>query len=109
MLSAGLEDPRCELQRLGLSGCRVTEDSSCKLQTLLADHGGESRNKPGMLKYACQLSLDPNTAYRYLWISEGDRKATWGNDEQPYPDHPERFDSVSQVLCREESQASLKS
>lgn len=46
------------------------------------------------------LTLDPNTAHRNLSLSKGNRKATrW--TEQPYPDHPERFDFWTQVLCRE--------
>ncbi|XP_048856990.1 tripartite motif-containing protein 16-like [Brienomyrus brachyistius] len=52
------------------------------------------------IKYSCQLTLDPNTAHRYLSLSEGNRKVTLGA-EQPYPDHPERFDRWYQVLCRE--------
>ncbi|XP_036403281.1 stonustoxin subunit beta-like [Megalops cyprinoides] len=51
---------------------------------------------------ACQLTLDPNTAHRDLSLSEGDRKVTHTpGRKQPYPDHPERFDSIWQVLCRE--------
>ncbi|XP_062400034.1 stonustoxin subunit beta-like [Sardina pilchardus] len=67
---------------------------NCKLQTLRHARG-ELRN------YACELTLDPNTAHRILSLSEGNRKVTRGNQQQPYPDHPERFDSMSQVLCRE--------
>ncbi|XP_048856994.1 stonustoxin subunit beta-like [Brienomyrus brachyistius] len=52
------------------------------------------------IKYSCQLTLDPNTANKFLSLSEGNRKVTRGA-EQPYPDHPERFDDWSQVLCRE--------
>ncbi|XP_048867265.1 tripartite motif-containing protein 16-like isoform X1 [Brienomyrus brachyistius] len=52
------------------------------------------------LQYSCQLTLDPNKAHRNLSLSEGNRKVTWGA-EQPYPDHPERFDCWEQVLCRE--------
>ncbi|XP_072564220.1 stonustoxin subunit beta-like [Paramormyrops kingsleyae] len=52
------------------------------------------------IKYSCQLTLDPNTANSLLSLSEGIRKVTWGA-EQPYPDHPERFDRWPQVLCRE--------
>ncbi|XP_042559355.1 stonustoxin subunit beta-like [Clupea harengus] len=52
---------------------------------------------------ACELTLDPNTAYRSLSLSEGNRKVTPVSERQPYPDHPERFDSYysPQVLCRE--------
>ncbi|XP_035262475.1 NACHT, LRR and PYD domains-containing protein 3-like isoform X1 [Anguilla anguilla] len=81
-LSAGLEDP------------------SCRLEILLVDHGGETRLKPGLRKYAVQLTLDPNTAHRKLSLSEENRRVIWGN-EQPYPDHPERFNTYHQLLCRE--------
>ncbi|XP_036377998.1 NACHT, LRR and PYD domains-containing protein 12-like [Megalops cyprinoides] len=89
----------------GESGVRVLSDGlkdpNCKLEKLSVDHGGECRIKTWPWKYACQLTLDPNTAHRNLSLSEGDRKVTWGIKEQPYPDHPERFDCRSQVLCRE--------
>ncbi|XP_048854597.1 NACHT, LRR and PYD domains-containing protein 12-like isoform X1 [Brienomyrus brachyistius] len=78
----------------------VLEDPSCKLEKLNVDHGGECRTRPGLQKYSCQLTLDPNTANRFLSLSGGNRKVT-GGAEQPYPDHPERFDSWNQVLCRE--------
>ncbi|XP_042168108.1 stonustoxin subunit beta-like, partial [Oncorhynchus tshawytscha] len=47
------------------------------------------------------LTLDPNTVNRLLSLSEENRKVTWRSEEQPYPDHPERFDYYRQVLCRE--------
>ncbi|XP_048859796.1 NACHT, LRR and PYD domains-containing protein 3-like isoform X1 [Brienomyrus brachyistius] len=78
----------------------VLEDPSCKLEKLNVDHGGECRTRPGLQKYSCQLTLDPNTANRILSLSGGNRKVTWGA-EQPYPDHPERFDWWEQVLWRE--------
>ncbi|XP_048855900.1 NACHT, LRR and PYD domains-containing protein 12-like isoform X5 [Brienomyrus brachyistius] len=78
----------------------VLEDPSCKLGKLNVDHGGECRTRPGLQKYSCQLTLDPNTANRLLSLSGGNRKVT-GGAEQPYPDHPERSDCWSQVLCRE--------
>ncbi|XP_058872574.1 tripartite motif-containing protein 16-like [Acipenser ruthenus] len=61
----------------------------------------EPRNRAEFLKYSCQLTLDPNTAHRILCLSEENRKVTlvW---TQHFPDdHPERFDSCAQVLCRE--------
>ncbi|KAM6945762.1 uncharacterized protein FYW47_018089 [Aplochiton taeniatus] len=79
----------------------LLDDPHCRLETLKVDHGGEFRIKPGFTKYACDLTLDPNTAHRILSLSEENRKVTRRREEQPYPDHPERFDYMTQVLCRE--------
>ncbi|CAL8366560.1 unnamed protein product, partial [Lota lota] len=57
--------------------------------------------RSALKKYACELTLDPNTAHRRLSLSEDNRKVTRVREEQSYPDHPERFDSHPQVLCRE--------
>ncbi|KAL7826281.1 hypothetical protein AOLI_G00314900 [Acnodon oligacanthus] len=38
------------------------------------DHGGESRLKSGLRKYACQLTLDSNTANGHLRLSEDNRQ-----------------------------------
>ncbi|CAL8290530.1 unnamed protein product [Lota lota] len=65
------------------------------------EHGGVWRLKPALKKYACELTLDPNTAYRHLSLSEDNRKGTRVIEDQSYPDHPERFDYWPQVLCRE--------
>ncbi|XP_072567386.1 NACHT, LRR and PYD domains-containing protein 3-like [Paramormyrops kingsleyae] len=79
----------------------VLEDPSYKLEKLNVDHSGECRTRPALQKYSSQLTLDPNTANRRLSLSGGNRKVTCGA-EQPYPDHPERFDDwCTQVLCRE--------
>ncbi|KAL0195132.1 hypothetical protein M9458_008704, partial [Cirrhinus mrigala] len=50
---------------------------------------------------ACFLTLDPNTANKYLSLSEENRTATRVRENQSYPDHPDRFDEYRQVLCRE--------
>ncbi|XP_071269004.1 NACHT, LRR and PYD domains-containing protein 12-like isoform X3 [Salvelinus alpinus] len=73
----------------------------CKLETLSVEHGGENRMKPGLRKYACDLNLDPNTVFRYCFLSEGNKKVTHMGKYHPYPDHPERFMECGQVLCRE--------
>uniref|UniRef100_A0A8C1KI12 NACHT, LRR and PYD domains-containing protein 12-like n=1 Tax=Cyprinus carpio TaxID=7962 RepID=A0A8C1KI12_CYPCA len=77
------------------------QDPNYKLQILNLDHGGPFRIKPGLRKYACDLTLDPNTANTQLSLSEESRKITYVEDHQPYPDHPERFADIPQVLCRE--------
>ncbi|XP_036374775.1 tripartite motif-containing protein 16-like isoform X3 [Megalops cyprinoides] len=61
----------------------------------------EPRTRAEFLKYACQLTLDPNTAHRHLCVSEGDGVVKHVGEEQPYPDHPDRFENFCQVLCRE--------
>uniref|UniRef100_A0A674BG43 B30.2/SPRY domain-containing protein n=1 Tax=Salmo trutta TaxID=8032 RepID=A0A674BG43_SALTR len=68
---------------------------------LNVDHGGECRLKSGLRKYACHLTLDPNTVNQFLILSEGNRKLTCVEETQHYEDHPDRFDCSSQVLCRE--------
>ncbi|XP_038843182.1 E3 ubiquitin-protein ligase TRIM11-like, partial [Salvelinus namaycush] len=83
LLSAGLEDPHCRLEKLNV------------------EHGGGYTMKPGLRKYVCDLTLDPNTVNRHLSLSEENRKVTWKIEEQPYPDHTERFEGWPQVLCRE--------
>ncbi|XP_058625369.1 protein NLRC3-like [Onychostoma macrolepis] len=77
------------------------EDPNCSLQILNLDHGEHFRIKPGLRKYACDLTLDPNTAHTRLSLSAGNKKTKCERENQPYPDHPERFENCEQVLCRQ--------
>ncbi|XP_026052989.1 NLR family CARD domain-containing protein 3-like [Carassius auratus] len=77
------------------------QDPNYNLQILNVDHGGEKRMRAGPRKYACDLTLDPNTAHTRLVLSDENKKITRVEDHQPYPDHPERFDRVHQVLSVE--------
>uniref|UniRef100_A0A673Z1E3 E3 ubiquitin-protein ligase TRIM16-like n=1 Tax=Salmo trutta TaxID=8032 RepID=A0A673Z1E3_SALTR len=61
----------------------------------------EPKTREEFLEYSCQLTLDPNTAHKMLCLSEGNRKVTQSNNNQLYPDHPDRFTNGCQVLCRE--------
>ncbi|XP_059181916.1 NLR family CARD domain-containing protein 3-like [Centropristis striata] len=82
LLSAGLKDP------------------NWKLETLRLDHGGQQRLRPGLRKYVCELELDTNTVNRRLKLSDSNRKVTRVEEDQSYPDHPDRFYSLPQLLCR---------
>ncbi|XP_078142468.1 uncharacterized protein LOC139917261 isoform X2 [Centroberyx gerrardi] len=82
LLSAGLEDPHR------------------RPDSLSVDHDAVRWLKPGLRKYACELTLDPNTVNRHLFLSEDNRKVTRVREQRPYPDHPERFDCWEQLLCR---------
>ncbi|XP_053717463.1 LOW QUALITY PROTEIN: NACHT, LRR and PYD domains-containing protein 12-like [Synchiropus splendidus] len=81
-LSAGLESP------------------DWKLQTLRLDHGGEQRLRPGLLKYFCPLTLDPNTAHQRIRLSNNYRRAELMEEDQNYPEHPERFLGLVLLMCR---------
>ncbi|KAI4877607.1 hypothetical protein NFI96_023040, partial [Prochilodus magdalenae] len=49
----------------------------------------------------CRLTLDPNTAHQILRLSEENTVVTNSLEDQPYPDHPERFKYWYQVLSKE--------
>ncbi|XP_051768617.1 NLR family CARD domain-containing protein 3-like isoform X3 [Ctenopharyngodon idella] len=89
----------------GQSGVQLLNDKrndpNYKLQILKSDHGGPFRIKPGLRKYACDLTLDPNTAHTQLILSEENRKIQYVKDHQSYPDHPERFADNPQVLSQQ--------
>ncbi|KAJ8278275.1 hypothetical protein GJAV_G00085830 [Gymnothorax javanicus] len=61
----------------------------------------DPKTREDFLQYSSQLTLDPNTAHQHLRLSEGNREVTNVGQNQSYPDHPERFVSNNQVLCRE--------
>ncbi|XP_070779539.1 NACHT, LRR and PYD domains-containing protein 12-like [Enoplosus armatus] len=74
-------------------------DPQWRLDTLSVDHIGTHRLKSGLKKYACELTLDPNTANRFLSLSEGNRTVALVREKQPYPYHPDRFNHWKQLLC----------
>ncbi|XP_038853140.1 E3 ubiquitin/ISG15 ligase TRIM25-like [Salvelinus namaycush] len=76
----------------------------------LASHGNdttcqktrpEPKTREEFLEYSCQLTLDPNTAFNCLCLSEGNRKVTRRYKDQLYPAHSDRFTTYPQVLCGE--------
>ncbi|XP_062376503.1 NACHT, LRR and PYD domains-containing protein 3-like [Sardina pilchardus] len=75
-------------------------DYYCALKTLYFFTKNSIILRSDMQGYLCDLTLDPNTANRNLLLSEENRKVTYVSEEQPYPDHPERFDYWYQVLCQ---------
>ncbi|TNN42922.1 Tripartite motif-containing protein 16 [Liparis tanakae] len=61
----------------------------------------EPKTRAGFLRYSCDITLDPNTAYTRLLLSDGDRKATLMREGQSYSSHSDRFTRCRQALSRE--------
>ncbi|XP_067248674.1 NLR family CARD domain-containing protein 3-like [Chanodichthys erythropterus] len=113
-LSSALTSNPSHLQELDLSynhpgdsGVKLLNDKlkdpNYRLDKLNVDHGAEIRITAGVRKYSHQFTLDLNTVNTHLQLSKRNRVITVTVIVQPYPDHPDRFDSVMnpQVLCRE--------
>ncbi|XP_062260718.1 tripartite motif-containing protein 16-like [Platichthys flesus] len=61
----------------------------------------EPETRADFLRYSQELILDPNTANKYLLLSEGNRKVKYTSEDQSYSNHPDRFTGCHQVLSRE--------
>ncbi|XP_008300951.1 NACHT, LRR and PYD domains-containing protein 14-like, partial [Stegastes partitus] len=87
----------------GDSGVKLLSTAAADLKwrqdSVRVDHGGEQWLKPGLRKYFCELELDTNTVNRFLQLSDNNRRVSYVKEEQPYPDHPDRFDCRVQLLC----------
>ncbi|KAM3863915.1 NLR family CARD domain-containing protein 3-like [Diretmus argenteus] len=111
-LASALRSDVCNLRELDLSfnhpadqGVKLLterlEDSSCSLEKLNVEHNEECWIDLKLLRqYACDLTLDPNTASRNIILLEENKKAQHVAEEQTYPDHPDRFESRI-VMCSE--------
>ncbi|KAM9845009.1 E3 ubiquitin/ISG15 ligase TRIM25-like [Aulostomus maculatus] len=60
----------------------------------------EPKTREDFLYYYHDVTLDPNTANPYLIFSDGQRGVTTRSEPKVCPDHPDRFTSWAQVLCR---------
>ncbi|XP_029906672.1 tripartite motif-containing protein 16-like protein isoform X2 [Myripristis murdjan] len=67
----------------------------------------EPETRAEFLEYACELSLDPNTAHEHLVLSNGDKEVKHYPQKCSNPGacHPEQFIHRRQVLCKEGLQA----
>uniref|UniRef100_A0A4W6EUS6 B30.2/SPRY domain-containing protein n=1 Tax=Lates calcarifer TaxID=8187 RepID=A0A4W6EUS6_LATCA len=76
------------------------EDPDWRLDTLRVEPAGVRWLSPGLRKYSCQLTIDTNTVNTKIKLSDNNRKMTRVEEDQSYPDHPDRFDQCPQLLCR---------
>ncbi|XP_067220881.1 E3 ubiquitin-protein ligase TRIM39-like [Chanodichthys erythropterus] len=54
-----------------------------------------------MQQLAVDVTLDPNTAYPKLILSDDGKQVTYGDIKQLLPDNPERFNSCCSVLAKQ--------
>ncbi|XP_017292790.1 NLR family CARD domain-containing protein 3-like [Kryptolebias marmoratus] len=76
-------------------------DAPWKLDSLRVEPAGVRWLTPGLRKYSCQLTIDTNTVNKKLQLSDNNRKVTHVEEDQSYPDHPDRFDFWPEVMCKE--------
>uniref|UniRef100_A0A673CA08 B30.2/SPRY domain-containing protein n=1 Tax=Sphaeramia orbicularis TaxID=375764 RepID=A0A673CA08_9TELE len=86
----------------GASGqelCALVEDPHWRLDTVRLEPAGVRWLKPGLRKYFCELTPDPNTANECLKLSENNKKVERVEEVQSYPDHQDRFEYEPQLMC----------
>ncbi|XP_031724712.1 tripartite motif-containing protein 16-like [Anarrhichthys ocellatus] len=72
-----------------------------EVNVLLSHSQAVPKTRAEFLRYSSEITLDPNTAYTHLLLSEGNSKATFMREQQSYSSHPDRFSTCLQVLSRE--------
>ncbi|XP_050958979.1 tripartite motif-containing protein 16-like [Labeo rohita] len=82
--------------------CRETIDNiSGTVKTIQIIGASEYQTREEFLQYSCLLTVNANTVSNWLHLSEENTVVTVPGTLQCYPDHPDRFDSWAEVLCRE--------
>ncbi|PWA24226.1 hypothetical protein CCH79_00016223, partial [Gambusia affinis] len=104
LLIAEQKDPhwRLETLRVKPAGVRFLTlcPWRCKCVFHLIHDNKAARIQPSSSLNSYKLTIDSNTVSRELKVSEDNRKVTWVEELQSYPDHPNRFDNWNQLLCR---------
>ncbi|XP_069026219.1 tripartite motif-containing protein 16-like [Embiotoca jacksoni] len=98
-VTAAVSEVRDKLQQVLDEEWKKISVSVNEVDVLLSQPGPKTR--AGFLRYSQEITLDPNTAFSYLLLSDGNRKVTVINQNQSYSDHPDRFSRCFQVLSRE--------
>ncbi|XP_002664744.1 E3 ubiquitin/ISG15 ligase TRIM25 [Danio rerio] len=95
---------------LSISAFREALEDACRQQTDAISREvsnvhtvkpSEPKTYNDFLQYFYQPHLDPNTAHKNLILSEENRRISYSDTDQQYPDHPERFAAYCNVLCKE--------
>ncbi|XP_053095546.1 uncharacterized protein LOC113539310 [Pangasianodon hypophthalmus] len=93
-----LSDLKKQVEEICEEEFRKIDPRDAAVQMILPS---ETKSRADFLQYFINLTLDPNTAHHQLILSEKNRAVTRSKTDKLSSDHPERFDSWAQVLCKE--------
>ncbi|XP_063066801.1 uncharacterized protein LOC134458421 [Engraulis encrasicolus] len=108
-LACGVGTAGCILRELDIRGNALSniaiqillnriQEPHGTLHTLRLDNAVDLWRRLGAMRYACPLSLDPNTAHCHLLLSPDGSGVTHSPQPQDCPPHPDRFQHRPQVL-----------
>ncbi|KAG1966935.1 E3 ubiquitin/ISG15 ligase TRIM25-like isoform X3 [Pimephales promelas] len=80
---------------------KLLQFCSEEIQNISGYQSPEYQTRKEFLQYSRLLTLDLNSVYRRLRLSEGNTRITVTDTHLPYPDHPDRFDYWGQAMCVE--------
>ncbi|XP_065820091.1 tripartite motif-containing protein 16-like [Labrus bergylta] len=98
-VTAAVSEVRDKLQDVLREKWTNISQTVTEVDVLLSDP--EYMTRAEFLKYSCDITLDPNTVYTQLLLSDGNRKVTFTSQTNPYSSHPDRFTECFQVLSKE--------
>nr|XP_020511912.1 tripartite motif-containing protein 16-like [Labrus bergylta] len=98
-VTAAVSEIKDKLQDVARENWRNISQTVTEVDVLLSEP--EPKSRAEFLKYSCDITLDPNTTYSQLLLSDGNRKVTYMREQQFYSSHPDRFTNCWQVLSKE--------
>ncbi|XP_065809448.1 uncharacterized protein [Labrus bergylta] len=100
-VTAAVSEVRDKLQDVLREKWTNISQTVTEVNVLLSQPEPEPKTRAEFLKYSCDITLDPNTAYKFLLLSDENRKVTLMTEQQSYSSHPDRFTYWWQVLSKE--------
>ncbi|XP_065809657.1 tripartite motif-containing protein 16-like [Labrus bergylta] len=100
-VTAAVSEVRDKLQDVLREKWTNISQTVTEVDVLLSEPEPEPKTRAEFFKYSCDITLDPNTAYTKLLLSDENRKVTAMSKNQSYSSHPDRFTFYLQVLSKE--------
>ncbi|XP_065809463.1 uncharacterized protein [Labrus bergylta] len=100
-VTAAVSEVRDKLQDVLREKWTNISQTVSEVDVLLSEPEPEPKTRAEFFKNSCDSTLDPNTAYTQLLLSDENRKVTLMSKQQSYSSHPDRFTHYLQVLSKE--------